>query len=236
MKTDKTRYKAIAIDDEPLALDVIEKFCQRRGDIDLVSYSNPEEGLISILDTRPDIVFLDIEMENITGLSIAAQLPEGTSFIFTTAYINYALEGFNLDAVDYLHKPFSFQRFDMAIAKAVRRIEAGRSSDINGSIVVKQEYSNVNISLNSIIYIEAMEGYSKIFRENQGPVMTRVVLKNMATMLPEDRFIRIHRSFIVAKDKIIGFTRQEIKLVNGTTLPVGRQYSETVTTLLLKGL
>lgn len=141
----ESRIHCIAIDDEPLALDVVSKFCERHGSISLTVYSNPEEGIAAIKETHPDLVFLDIEMENMTGLTIAAQIDRDICVIFTTAYLNYALEGFNLDAVDYLHKPFSFTRFQTAIEKAVRRIEYNRTALASNSITVKQEYSNVNI-------------------------------------------------------------------------------------------
>ena len=114
--------KCVAIDDEPLALDIIEKFCQRIGNIELKKFSNPTIGLEEIRRSRPDIVFLDIEMDGINGIAIASQLPEDTCFIFTTAYLKYALDGYDLDAVDYLHKPFSFNRFQTAFSKALRRI------------------------------------------------------------------------------------------------------------------
>lgn len=234
MNTGNTSYRAIAIDDEPLALDIIEKFCKRNGSISLTTFTNPEEGLKEIEANRPDIVFLDIEMENISGLAIAARLTCDTCCIFTTAYLNYALDGFNLDAVDYLHKPFSFDRFQTAISKAVRRIEGNRHSGLAESIIVKQEYNNVSIRLNSILYIEAMEGYSKIYRENGNTIMTRMVLKNMASILPDKKFMRIHRSFIVAVDKIRSFNKQEVNLTNEVTLPIGRQYSDEVMNFLMK--
>lgn len=226
--------KCIAIDDEPLALEIIEKFCRRIGDIDLQTFSDPQKGLETIMRERPAIAFLDIEMENVTGLTIASQLPPETCFIFTTAYLNYALEGFNLDAVDYLHKPFSFARFETALAKAIRRIgmQTAPQQHEERSIVVKQEYSNVNIPLDDILYVEAMEGYSKIFRSNGKCIISRIILKKISAMLPENEFIRIHRSYIVAKSKISSFTRQEVRLINGTTLPIGRQYmAETASVL-----
>lgn len=114
----ENKIKCVAIDDEPLALDVIEKFCQRIGGIELSVFSDPALGIEMIRREKPQIAFLDIEMENINGLTIASQLPEHTCFIFTTAYLEYALEGFELDAVDYLHKPFAFTRFQTAFSKA----------------------------------------------------------------------------------------------------------------------
>lgn len=132
--------KCVAIDDEPLALDIIAKFCERIGGIDLSVFSDPELGLDMIRKEKPDIAFLDIEMENITGIAIAKQLPEETCFIFTTAYLHYAMDGFELDAVDYLHKPFAFSRFQTAFSKALRRLD--HKPEENKSILVKQEYNN----------------------------------------------------------------------------------------------
>ncbi len=217
--------KCVAIDDEPLALEVIRKFCERIGGIDVQTFSDPAAGLDVIKIEKPSIAFLDIEMENISGLTIASQLPPETCFIFTTAYLNYAMDGFELDAVDYLHKPFAFSRFQTAFAKAVRRIEgASRPREDNRSLMVKQEYNTVNVPLRSILYIEAMEGYVKIFREDGICTVSRIILKNVGSQLPEEDFLRIHRSFIVSKSKIKSFNRQSVTLSSGVTLPIGRQY------------
>ncbi len=217
--------KCVAIDDEPLALEVIRKFCERIGGIDVQTFSDPAAGLDVIKREKPSIAFLDIEMENISGLTIASQLPPETCFIFTTAYLNYAMDGFELDAVDYLHKPFAFSRFQTAFAKAVRRIEgASRLREDNRSLMVKQEYNTVNVPLRSILYIEAMEGYVKIFREDGICTVSRIILKNVGSQLPEEDFLRIHRSFIVSKSKIKSFNRQSVTLSSGVTLPIGRQY------------
>lgn len=217
--------KCVAIDDEPLALEVIRKFCERIGGIDVQTFSDPAAGLDVIKREKPSIAFLDIEMENISGLTIASQLPPETCFIFTTAYLNYAMDGFELDAVDYLHKPFAFSRFQTAFAKAVRRIEgASRLREDNRSLMVKQEYNTVNVPLRSILYIEAMEGYVKIYREDGICTVSRIILKNVGSQLPEEDFLRIHRSFIVSKSKIKSFNRQSVTLSSGVTLPIGRQY------------
>lgn len=223
----ETRIKCVAIDDEPLALDIIEKFCQRIGGVDLSVFSDPALGVEMIKKEKPQIVFLDIEMENITGLTIASQLPEDTCFIFTTAYLEYAFDGYELDAVDYLHKPFAFARFQTAFSKALRRIK-GNVADNDSSILVKEEYNNVHIPLAEILYIEAMEGYVKIYRENGECTISRVILKNIGNQLPEKDFIRIHRSFIIQKSKIKSFNKREINLKNGKVLPIGRQYSADV--------
>lgn len=224
--------KCVAIDDEPLALEVIDKFCQRIGSIELKKFSNPAIGLEAIEQSRPDIVFLDIEMEGITGLDIASRLPKGTCFIFTTAYLRYAVDGFDLDAVDYLHKPFAYSRFQIAFSKAMRCIGRERIQTTPQSIVVKQEYTNISIPLDDILYIEAIEAYSKIFRLTGKCVTSRILLKNIYTMLPPETFLRIHRSFIVSKSKIKSFTKQEVILNNGMALPVGRQYASELFAIL----
>ena len=121
-----------------------------------------------------------------------------------------------------------------ALGKARRRIEYAKHERSNGNIIVKQEYNNITIPLNDIIYVEAMEGYSKIFRTGGVCTVSRVILKSIGAMLPANKFVRIHRSYIVAVDKITGFTRQNVTLESGVTLPVGRQYSAVITQLLNK--
>ncbi|HJB73659.1 MAG TPA: response regulator, partial [Candidatus Barnesiella merdigallinarum] len=162
----------IAIDDEPLALLVITQFCERFGGLELTTFSEPLVGLEEIRRCKPDLVFIDIEMNSISGLDIARDLPEECCFIFTTAHAQYALNGFELDAVDFLHKPFAYERFEKAVEKAIRRIETERDRTPD-SIVVKQEYNNVTIPTNDILYIEAMENYTKIFRESGGYILSR---------------------------------------------------------------
>ncbi len=221
--------RCVAVDDEPLALEVISKLCDRLGGVDLEVFCDPDEALAEITNRKPDLVFLDIEMDGVNGLALARKLPEGTCFIFTTAYPEYALEGYDLDAVDYLHKPFSYDRFQKAFAKALRRIEYNRGSREEATnIVVKQEYSNISIPVSDIVYIEAMEGYSKIFRKGGARTLSRGTLKAVQSLLPVDGFIRIHRSYVVAIGQIESFTKQELKLRTGEVLPVGRQYAADV--------
>ena len=138
------KFSCIAIDDEPLALLVITQFCERFGNLDLSTFSEPRIGLEEIKRHKPDLVFLDIEMNSINGLDIAHALPRECCFIFTTAHAQYALNGFDLDAVDFLHKPFAYERFKKAVEKAIRRIETEKVPE---NIVIKQEYANVQFPL-----------------------------------------------------------------------------------------
>lgn len=216
--------KCIAIDDEPMALLIIEQFCRRKGGIELSVFSEPQIGLNEIRRLQPDLVFLDIQMNSINGLEIADSLPEKCCFIFTTAYAQYALEGFNLDAVDFLHKPFSYERFEVAVEKAFRRIESKRNVSPE-CLIVKQEYNNVNIPLSDILYIEALGNYVKIFRKSGRHILTRTNLKNITDMLPERDFLRIHRSYVISLASVVAFSRTRVELKGlEVGLSVGTQF------------
>lgn len=220
--------RCIAIDDEPMALLIIEQFCRRKGGIELTTFSEPTIGLEEIRRKEPDLVFLDIHMNSINGLEIADTLPEKCCFIFTTAYAQYALEGFNLDAVDFLHKPFSYERFEVAVEKAIRRIESKRHHTPE-YLIVKQEYNNVNIPLADILYIEALGNYVKIFRKSEGHVLTRTNLKTITDLLPVHNFLRIHRSYVIPISSVVSFSRSKVEIEgNAGELPIGSQYVASV--------
>lgn len=216
----------IAIDDEPLALAVIESFCRRRGGIALTSFSEPKAGLAAIRERIPDLVFLDIRMNVISGLDIARELRGKCAVIFTTAYADFAIDGFELDAADFLHKPFSYERFEHAVSKAasiLNRVHPEQDS----SIMVRQEYANVPIRTDDIAYIEGMGNYVKIFLVSGDCVMTRTNLKNILSKLPPSGFVRIHKSYAVPVRFVHGFTKNRLELRFGDTtlgLPVGRAY------------
>lgn len=222
------KITCIAIDDEPMALLVIEQFCRRKGGLELTTFSEPRIGLEEIRRTKPELVFLDIQMNSISGLEIADILPHECCFIFTTAYAEYALEGFNLDAVDFLHKPFSYKRFEVAVEKAIRRINSHRIN-VPECLVVKQEYSNVSIPLADILYVEALGNYVKIVRVSGSHVLTRTNLKNIVDLLPSDCFLRIHRSYVVSVAAVASFTRSRVTLKGHEEgLPIGAQYASLV--------
>ena len=211
-----------------MALLIIEQFCRRKGGIELTTFSEPTIGLEEIRMKEPDLVFLDIHMNSINGLEIADTLPEKCCFIFTTAYAQYALEGFNLDAVDFLHKPFSYERFEVAVEKAIRRIESKRHHSPE-YLIVKQEYNNVSILLSDILYIEALGNYVKIFRKSGGHVLTRTNLKTITDLLPVHDFLRIHRSYVIPISSVVSFSRSKVEIEgNVGELPIGSQYVASV--------
>lgn len=215
--------RCIAIDDEPMALLIIEQFCKRRGGIELSTFSEPTIGLKAIKEENPDLVFLDIQMNCIDGLELADSLPQGMPFIFTTAHAQYALDGFELNAVDFLHKPFSYERFVKAVDKAVLRIASTQS--LPGTLVVKEDYSNVSIPEDEILYIEALGNYVKIYRTSGRNVMSRMRMKEVEQMLSSSLFMRIHRSFIVPKNRIEKYNKISVTLKGvSKQLPVGKSY------------
>ena len=156
--------KCIAIDDEPIALSIIQEYCKRLGDIELQCFTSPIEGMACVKTTLPDIVFLDIEMNSHNGLQLAKEMPEDTCIIFTTAYSQYALDGFNVDAVDFLHKPIFYPRFVRAMQKALILVNAkGRQPKKRDTITLKVEYKTVVVDVDEISYIEAMDSIRASF-------------------------------------------------------------------------
>lgn len=231
------KITCIAIDDEPIALLVITQFCERKGGLELATFSEPRIGLEEIVRRKPDLVFLDIEMNSISGLDVAQSLPKECCLIFTTAHAQYALDGFDLDAVDFLHKPFAYDRFDRAVEKAIRHIEARRGESPRAQmpevIVVKHEYNNVTIPISDIFYVEALENYIKIFRKNGSNILSRINIKTICEMLPKNAFLRVHRSYIIPVDKVEQFSKQEIRLTGlPTPIPVGRRYAKEIFDIL----
>lgn len=230
----------IAIDDEPLALTIIMNFCRRKGNINLRTFSEPRVGLNAIQETKPNLVFLDIEMNSINGLEIASVLPKECVLIFTTAHAQFALQGFNLNAVDFLHKPFNYERFNQAVEKAMVIIESKLKSktdlttiesisekNSSENIIVKQEYNNVVIPIKDIIYIEAMENYTKIYRQNGTYVLSRMSMKSVERILPEKLFVRVHKSYIVPISGIESYSHNQLSLkYKSTIIPIGRTFYE----------
>lgn len=227
--------KCIAIDDEQMALEVIKKFCQRIDNIELLTFTNPLIGIEQVKKTKPDILFLDVEMGGVNGVELAHELPSSTFLIFTTAYAGYAVDGFDLNAIDFLHKPFSFGRFE----KAVRKVEEQQKlhklnslpTDEDKEIIVKVDYKNVNIRILDIIYIESMGNYIKIHLVDSPAILSQQSMKNIEELLPSKNFIRIHKSYIVSSMRIARYNKKQVILYGGTKLPVGRNFTDNITSM-----
>lgn len=225
--------KCVAIDDEPMALEVIKSFCQRVGDIELHTFTNPIAGIDHVKRTHPELLFLDVKMGEVSGVNLAREIPQGTFLVFTTAYAQYAIDGFDLNAVDFLHKPFSFTRFEKAVNKvqqAIRLVNYSAAPPLEGAeITVKVEYKNVTVQLSSILYVQAMDNYVKIFTTDGRTVVTQMSMKSLETMLPEGDFVRVHKSYIVPRHRIESYSRTLLTLTGGTKIPVGRAYADKLT-------
>ena len=225
--------KCVAIDDEPIALNIIQEYCKRYGDIDLQCFTSPIEGMKYIRDNTPDIVFLDIELNSHNGIELVKDIPKETCVVFTTAYSQYALDGFNVDAVDFLHKPIFYQRFEHAMQKAEMWGKAmGGTVKRRDTITLKVEYKNVVVDVDDISYVEARDNYVKVYRVGSPALISQITMKEMEVLLPSDRFIRIHRSFIVSLNAIEKFSNRQIFLKNHNRhIPVGRTYTEAFNSL-----
>ncbi|MFI3324250.1 MAG: LytTR family DNA-binding domain-containing protein [Rikenellaceae bacterium] len=233
--------RCIAIDDEPLALSLLEGYFSAHADIELTTYTNPLVGIKAIKEQRPELVLLDIEMKEYSGLELARELPEESLLVFTTAHASYALEGYDLRAVDFLHKPFTYERFASAIERVQQIIaihaRASRAEESSeGSITIKVDYQNVTILYSEIIYVEALANYVKIHCEDGRKVSTKMSIKSFVELLPAADFIRIHRSYAIAKLHVASYTKQAVTLRDSrnTALPIGRNYAEKFYTEMIR--
>jgi DNA-binding LytR/AlgR family response regulator len=226
----------IAIDDEPRALRLIESYCDRIPSLSLLeSFNNPIEAYSYLKNNLPDIIFIDINMPEFSGIQLIKNLEKKPLVIFTTAYSKYAVESYSLEAVDYLLKPYDFERFNQAVQKAKKQLSLTSSKMIpkvaeGDSITVKIDYKSLKIKLQDIIYLEAMDNYVKIFTANKCHIVLRS-LKSMLEELPGDQFIQVHKSFVVALSKIDYFMNNRIT-IGHSEIPIGRVYLKKIRDLL----
>lgn len=220
--------EAIAIDDEPPALKVIEEFCSKIDFIRLQkTFTKPTEALKHLHKFPADLVFLDIRMPSMSGIQLNKSIPQNAMVIFTTAFSEYAVEGFNLNAVDFLLKPFTFQRFLQAVKKAdeyFRFIHSKETPDLQ-YLFIRADYSLIKIAIPDIRYIEGLDDYLKIHLNNQRPIVARITMKAMLEKLPANEFIRVHRSFIVPLSKIQSIRKKFISLPDAE-IPIGAKYEQ----------
>jgi len=221
--------RCIAIDDEPLALTILGDYASRIPVLDLIAtFTNPAEASDFIIQEKPDLLFLDIQMPEIRGLDFIRTLQHKPLIILTTAYAEYALQGYNLDVTDYLLKPIPFERFLQAVNKAMRLLSPPGQADPpkpeKDYLFVKSGYKSVKVNFSDIIYIEGMREYVTIYTSDRKLVRLDT-MKNMESILPEGKFIRIHKSYIVNLDHVKSYYGNVIETIL-TGLPVGRAYKE----------
>ena len=225
---------AIALDDEPLALRVIESFCGRIGFIELEkTFTNTTEAHKYLRKQPVDLIFLDIQMPMQNGLEFYSEIGQETRVIFTTAFSEYAVEGFNVNATDYLLKPFSFDRFLQA-AEKVRTLYEKRNQVMNAEpqyLFIRADYSLNKILVSDIIFIEGLDDYLKIHIRNQKTLVARMTMKSILEKLPATEFIRVHRSFIVPVSKITK-VRNKIIFIGTEEIPLSASYETAFQNML----
>jgi DNA-binding LytR/AlgR family response regulator len=224
--------KCLAIDDEPLALDVLRNYISRIPSLSLVQTFDDALAGADFLQTNwVDLLFIDINMPDMSGLELVSQLENMPMVIFTTAHKKFAHEGFELAALDYLLKPISFERFEKAVAKADERYQFIKFASVNApeSIIVRSGYKMVKIGLDDIEFIESMEDYIKIhLLSSKHAVLTLMSLKGILEMLPQNRFSRIHRSYIVPNALVKSIQNRKVKLVSEKELPISESYLDFI--------
>lgn len=223
----------IAIDDEPLALEVLKKYISQVPKLQLLFvFSDAIEAMAYLQKNKVDLLFLDIQMPDINGFLLYNNLADKPMVIFTTAHKEFAVEGFEVDAIDYLLKPFNFIRFEKAITKALMRenIKEKRELAAPQHLYIHTDYKMVKIPFAEIIFIEALDDYVKVNTATQS-YLTLLSMKKIMDKLPKKEFIRIHRSYIVAAEKITFLQYRKIGLSNNLELPVGDTYRSEIAAL-----
>ena len=224
----------IIVDDEPVAREILESHLQKIDTIEIIASCKNAMEAFNVINTRKiDVIFLDINMPEISGLSFARSINKNIKIIFTTAYREYAVDGFDLKAVDYLLKPISFERLLQAVNKflnensSVYKEETKELSvEKSDFIFVRSDRKMIKINFSDINYIESLGDYLKIHLQNK-TIVTRETISNMEVKLPKKDFIRIHRSFILSISKIESFTNEFVE-VNKKAIPISRSYKKEV--------
>lgn len=213
------------IDDEPLALNLLESYVNKTPFLSLQGkYSSAVQAMNELPKLDVDLLFLDIQMPELNGLEFSRMVNERTRIVFITAFEQYALEGYRVNALDYLLKPVSYVDFLQAANKALKWFELVQKPEELESIFVKSDYKLVQVELKRILYIEGLKDYIKIYIENQPkPILSLMSMKSMEELLPPTRFMRIHRSFIVQKDKIRIIDRGRI-VFDKAYIPISDSY------------
>lgn len=221
--------KAVALDDEVLALEIIQAYCDQIEYLDLAHTFTEQGKAIRYLNKFDvDLLFLDIRMPGLNGLELYKSLKQQTKVIFATAYDHYALEGFNVNAMDYLLKPFSFQRFQTAVEKTKRQLDLERANpNVQTHLSIRADYKLHHIPLEDIILIEAFDDYVKIILEDNTKIVARSTMKDIYEKLPKPMFLRAHRSFIVPTKKINGIYKDVAK-IGEFAIPLGKSYKANI--------
>lgn len=235
------KTKCLIVEDEELARDLLEKFIEKMPHLELVAKcENPLIAMEVLQKEHIDLMFLDIQMPEMTGVEFLKILPKKPVVIFTTAYKEYALEGYQLDITDYLLKPFSFDRFVQAVNKAVELIQlknTGKPDTITeitkDYLLVKSEHKVFKLKFSDIIYIEGMREYVAYHTTDQGRLMSLMSLKKLEAELPNDQFLRIHKSYIIATERVKALEGNLVH-IEDKKIPIGASYRDGIMDRIFK--
>jgi DNA-binding LytR/AlgR family response regulator len=223
-------WKCLLVDDEPLAIEVLEKHIDNVEQLEVVGTCNNAFKAMEFLQKNPvDIIFLDIQMPKLSGISFVRTLQNPPKIIFTTAYKEYAIDAFELDGVDYLLKPISLERFLRAVNKLTKTTFSNPEvipliPEITpGFIYFRAERKMIKLFYDEILYIESIKDYIKIVRDGNSPLLVKQSITSTEEMLPPNLFLRIHRSYIVSVNKITAFTNNDVE-IQKMEIPIGRMY------------
>ncbi len=233
------KLTCIVVDDEPMAANLVESYVEKTAFLELKNKFNSAIDALEFLNTQTvDLLFLDIQMPDLTGLEFSKMLPKNTRVIFTTAFDQYALDGFKVEAIDYLLKPFDYAEFLMAANKARTWFEllhhknTPQISKEKEFIFIKSEYKQLRIKLADVLYFEGLKDYIKIWiKDNPKPILTLMSLKSLQEELPDTQFMRVHRSFIVSLKNIEEIERSQI-IINKQRITVSEQYKSNFLTFI----
>lgn len=223
------KLKCLLVDDEPPALQILEAYVGSLDNLELAGTCfNAFEAMQVLQRTPVDIIFLDIHMPRLLGTEFIRTLRNPPKVIFTTAHKDYALEGFELDAVDYLLKPFSLERFIRAINKITDSVEEEKVATAGEAFLYfRVDRKMVKVELEEIVYIESLKDYIRIVRADQAPLLVKQSISLAEEMLPGNLFVRIHRSFIVSLKKVTAYTQHDVE-IGGVEIPIGKLYRERI--------
>lgn len=220
--------KCAIVDDEPLALNLLESYVQKTPFLQLAGkYSSAVQAMKDLPEMQVDLIFLDIQMPELSGLEFSKMITPHTRIVFTTAFDQYAIDGYRVNALDYLLKPISYTDFLQAAHKAVQWFDLlNQPQEELESIFVKSDYKLIQVELKNILYIEGLKDYIKIYEENAPkPILSLMSMKSMEELLPSSRFMRVHRSYIVQKDKIRIIDRGRI-VFGKNYIPISDSYKQ----------
>jgi DNA-binding LytR/AlgR family response regulator len=237
-----SRVKCIIVDDEPLAIEVMESYVAKVDQLDLVAtFRNAVSAFSFLQQEKVDLIFLDIQMPKLTGIDFIKTLKNPLKVIFTTAYRDYALDGFELEVIDYLLKPIPFDRFLKAVGKVLLKPFAAPTTPLNNlskdekqPVFFKVDKKMVKVNVSDILYIESIKDYVKVKTADK-EIITQQKIGYLEESLPSHSFLRIHRSFIVALDKIDSYSASEVD-IGKIQLPIGRNYKNEVLKTLSRNI